>query len=90
MVAMASAGIAQAARGRTHGSGSKCGTAGSLAGRLTSDERKVRPPSSSHLAMQFAMDGLFEDPSTCSGRPAIQGKTTGKSAAESIDRLLMK
>jgi len=40
--------------------------------------------------MHFAMDGLVEDPSTCTGRPAIQGKTSGKSAAESIDRLLME
>jgi hypothetical protein len=40
--------------------------------------------------MQFAMDGLVGDPRTCSGRPAIQGKISGKSAAESIDRLLWK
>jgi hypothetical protein len=81
--------MAQAARGRTHGSGAKSGLAGSLAGRLTSFKRKVRPPSSS-LAMQLAMHGLVEDLRTRTGRSAIQGKTSGKSASESIDRLLMK
>ena len=90
MAATASAGAGKATKGTNHGTQSLETSRPSVGGRLPDARSKVRPPSSSHRAMQLAVGSSIRVSRSSPGnRSAIQGKTSGKSAAESIARVLV-